>query len=258
MKKSFILFIMLGLIFITLAACSINSSVSDEVKVEKVFLKSGTDDSNYVELSKINDSVWVHTTYSDYNGYRTPANGLLVVTSKGLVLVDTPWNNGQTRELMELTENTFKQNISVAIITHAHDDTIGGISTLLENGVDVRSTGLTVKEAEKIGFEKPQPKLDTEPKFQVGSTKIETFYPGEGHSTDNIIVCFPQYKVLFGGCLIKSLESESLGNTKEAHVNEWPSSVKKVLDEYPDVEIVIPGHGNWGGLDLISHTLDLF
>ncbi len=255
MKKVCLLMFIIIILLLSLSACTTDDSQESDVK--EIFYQSGSSDKNYVEINKINDDIWVHTTYSDYNGYRTPSNGIIAVTSKGLVLVDTPWNNEQTEELINLTKSVFKKEIKLAIITHAHEDRIGGINTLLENKVDVRSTGLTAKEAEKNNFKQPQPSLDEEPTFSVGNLDIEVFYPGEGHSVDNITVWFPQNKVLFGGCLIKSVDSKNMGSITDANVKQWPDSVNKVLEKYPDAEVVIPGHGNWGGLDLIKHTLKL-
>ena len=234
-----------------------NDTTSQEYDVSEIFYQSGSSDKNYVELNKVNNNIWVHTTYSNYKGNRTSSNGIIAVTSKGIILVDTPWNNEQTEELIKVTKSVFKKDIILAIITHAHADRIGGIDTLLENKIDVRSTGLTAKEAEKNDFKQPQPRLDEEPTFSVGNLDIEIFYPGEGHSVDNITVWFPQSKVLFGGCLIKSEDSKDMGSTTDANVQQWPDSVNKVLEKYPDAEIVIPGHGNWGSMDLIKHTLEL-
>ena len=33
--------------------------------------------------------------------------------------------------------------------------------------------------------------------------------------------------------------------------------IKKVLKEYPDSKIVIPGHGEFGNLNIVRHTLNL-
>ncbi|MFZ5967701.1 MAG: subclass B1 metallo-beta-lactamase [Bacillota bacterium] len=256
MKKICIIFLVMLAAF-GLIACTSNVNTNSDFEVEEDHFKSGSDDKNYIELSKIKDNIWVHTSYENYNGYRTPSNGMLVITSKGIVLVDTPWNNGQTKELLKLVKNVFKKDVTLTIITHAHVDRIGGIDTLLENGIEAWSTSLTAQEAEKNGFSKPQPKLDTDPSITMGNVDFEIFYPGEGHSVDNITVWLPQHKVLFGGCIIKSLESKDLGSTTDANIQEWPSSVEKVLEKYSDAEVVVPGHGNWGDVDLIEHTIEL-
>ncbi len=57
--------------------------------------------------------------------------------------------------------------------------------------------------------------------------------------------------------VIKSLDARDKGNTSEANVLMWPASAEKVRQEYPDAEVVIPGHGKWGNVDLIRHTIEL-
>lgn len=259
MKKVglFILCIIIIISFI-FEGCSSQNNTRKDINAYKDFYKSGSMDENYIELRKINDNIWVHISYTNYNGIRTASNGLIAVSSPGIVMIDTPWTNGQTKELLKLAKDLFNKDVKLAVITHAHEDRIGGIDTLLENNIEVRSTSLTVKEAEKSGFKKPQAKLDTESKITIGNLTLETYYPGEGHSSDNIVVWFPQYKVLFGGCIIKSMESTDLGSTVDANIQQWPLSVKKVYDKYNNAETVIPGHGNWGKINIIKHTLDLF
>lgn len=251
MKKTCIL---LAIIMIILTGCQ---GEKTEIVYKEDFYKSGTNDSNYVELIKVNNNVWVHTTYTDYNGYRAPANGLVVITSDGLVLIDTPWTNEQTEELINLSKEIFKMDFNIAIVTHAHDDNIGGIDKLLEKDIKVISTKQTMEEALKHGFSEPLPELKENSIIKVGNIEIETYYPGEGHAPDNIVVWLSEYNLLFGGCLIKSLESKNLGNTEEANLEEWPISIKKVKDKYTDIKTVIPGHGDFGDTKLLEHTMNL-
>lgn len=264
MKRIKFVIVMLSA-FLLLASCASEEFAADKAEkavpenepAEVQVLKGGSQDSEYVELNRIRDNIWVHTTYADYNGYRTPSNGLVIETEKGLVLIDTPWNNAQTKELIKLTESELDKGVSLAVITHAHEDRIGGIDALLENNIDVRSTKLTAELAEKYGYKRPEPSLDANAVIKTGDVYIEVFYPGEGHSPDNIVVWLPEYKVLFGGCLVKELDSKGLGSTTDANLEQWPISINKVLEKYPDAEVVIPGHGNWGGIELIEHTLEL-
>lgn len=214
-------------------------------------------DSSLVELNKISSNLWMHTTYANYEGFRTPSNGIVCVTHEGIILVDTPWNNEQTEVLMTMLSDIFQKEIEVAVITHAHEDRIGGISALLDSGVDVRSTEKTAFEAEKLGFKKPKPLLDLEPVVSLGGQMAEIYYPGEGHTADNITVFFPEDKVLFGGCLIKSMDAKGKGNTRDGNLLEWPKSVLKVMDRYADAVVVIPGHGKWGNSDLLGKTWEL-
>jgi len=67
----------------------------------------------------------------------------------------------------------------------------------------------------------------------------------------------PSEKALFGGCLLKHVNA-SKGNLADANTSEWSSSVAKIKKEYPDLEIVIPGHGKNGGIELLDYTIKLF
>lgn len=214
-----------------------------------------------IVLTKLNDQVWAHTSSNNWNGTTYDHNGLIVSTPKGIVLVDTAWDTGgnhqKTEELLKMIKKHLKKKVVLALITHAHDDSIGGIRALLNQGIDVRSTLLTAKLAKEYGYPSPKPTLDVNPVMKVGNTVMEAFYPGEGHSKDNITVWLPQYKLLFGGCFIKSLDAKDLGNLSDANVEQWDDSVKKVIEKYPHVKTVVPGHGNWGDKSLLFHTIDL-
>ena len=39
---------------------------------------------------------------------KVPSNGLVLNTTKGLVLVDSSWDNKLTKELMEMVEKNFR------------------------------------------------------------------------------------------------------------------------------------------------------
>ncbi|MDA1475069.1 subclass B1 metallo-beta-lactamase [Bacillus changyiensis] len=217
-----------------------------------------TNQDKTIVLTKLNDNVWAHTSYNEWNGKTYDHNGLVVSTSQGVVLIDTAWGNDQkTEELLKMIKKHLQKKVVLALITHAHDDSISGIRALLKQGIDVRSTKLTAKLAKEYGYPSPKPTLDVKPIIKVEDIVIEAFYPGEGHSKDNITVWLPKSKLLFGGCLIKSLDANDLGNLSDANVEQWDDSVKKVIEKYPHVKTVVPGHGNWGDKSLLFHTIDL-
>jgi metallo-beta-lactamase class B len=84
----------------------------------------------------------------------------------------------------------------------------------------------------------------------------ELFFPGAGHTRDNIVAWFPHQQVLFGGCFLKSVTSLDLGNVADAVVADWSTSVRRVRARYPSRRIAIPGHGTISG-DPVGHTLAL-
>ncbi|HGA1019725.1 TPA: BcII family subclass B1 metallo-beta-lactamase [Bacillus cereus] len=238
----------------TIQFVSTISSVQASQKVEKTVIKNET---GTISISQLNKNVWVHTELGYFNGEAVPSNGLVLNTAKGLVLVDSSWEDKLTKELIEMVEKKFQKRVTDVIITHAHADRIGGITALKEKGVKAHSTALTAELAKNSGYEEPLGDLQIITSLKFGNTKVETFYPGKGHTEDNIVVWLPQYQILAGGCLVKSAEAKDLGNVADAYVNEWSTSIENVLKRYGNINSVVPGHGKVGDKGLLLHTLDL-
>jgi metallo-beta-lactamase class B len=57
--------------------------------------------------------------------------------------------------------------------------------------------------------------------------------------------------------MVKSMAANGLGNTADADITAWPETVLKVKAAYPEALLVVPGHGNPGGLILLDHTIDI-
>ena len=83
------------------------------------------------------------------------------------------------------------------------------------------------------------------------------YYPGEAHTRDNIITWVPSERTIFGGCMVKSMNAGK-GNLADANVNAWSDTVRKVKSLCPTATLVIPGHGDAGGTELLDFTIRLF
>ena len=82
-------------------------------------------------------------------------------------------------------------------------------------------------------------------------------YEGGAHTKDNVVAWIPERKILFGGCAVKSVEAANIGYIKEADMKSWPMMLNQLLEKYSSAELVIPGHGNSGGLELIQHSIEM-
>ena len=40
-------------------------------------------------------------------------------------------------------------------------------------------------------------------------------------------------------------------------MKDWPASIQKVINKYPNIETVVPGHGQVGDINLLKHTEQL-
>jgi metallo-beta-lactamase class B len=212
-----------------------------------------------LQLLHATEWIWVHVSEDETERWGTiPANGMLLVGEEESLLIDTGWNEPQAARIAEFARDQLEKPIRTVIVTHAHGDRMGGLRAIAAPEVVVYAHELTAGEVAKlalplkkvIGFEQS---LD----ITIGGHPLELYYPGGGHTKDNITVWLPEAKILFGGCIVKSGRSTDLGNREDAVLAEWPMSLLRLLQRYPTVELVIPGHGPPGGSELLHHTLGL-
>ena len=212
---------------------------------------------NILEIQEIKKNIFVYTTYNEVNGIIFPSNGLYLVLEKGIVIIDTPWNTNQFQSFLDSLENKHHKKSVLSISTHFHDDRTAGLDFFKAKGIQTYSSLKTQQYCKVKNEKQAMNTFINDTTFNISGYEIETFYPGEGHSPDNIVIYLKKDKILFGGCLIKSLENNSLGNVNDANLNEWSNSVQKVIDKYPEAKIVIPGHFSWGNKKLLKHTIKL-
>ncbi|WP_102531973.1 subclass B1 metallo-beta-lactamase [Shewanella sp. 10N.286.52.B9] len=202
------------------------------------------------------DNVFQFTSYFQTQDYGfVSANGLVVIDGSEAYLIDTPWTEKDTIQLVRwIKQQGFTLRASIS--THSHDDRAAGIGYLNTIGVDTNASELTNSYLKANN--KPLAKQAfTGDKLQLANKQIEVKYLSAGHTEDNLVVWLPESKLLFGGCLIKSQASKTMGYIAQASLSEWPNTLDKAKSRYNDAIIVVPGHGNNGGLELLKHTQEL-
>jgi beta-lactamase class D len=206
-----------------------------------------------IAVNRIADGVWVHTT-TRADGI--PSNGLLVTTRDGLLLVDTPWTPDQTKRLVEWARTSLKQEVTRVVVTHSHEDRMGGLAAIPT--VPSGALDLTVEKAKAAGGPVPQVLMRSEAKkLEDAYRGFVAFYPGPGHTVDNIVVYLPASRVLFGGCLVKAENAKDMGYTGEADLESWPRAIASVEERFSQATIVVPGHGPVGTRQALAHTREL-
>jgi metallo-beta-lactamase class B len=220
-------------------------------------IKTRSDRSD-ITLTPITSHVWRHTTYKEFPQWgKVPANGLVVVNNGDAIMIDTPWNDSQTAELLDLIQDKLNASVSKVIVTHFHEDCMGGLGEMHRREIESYSSSLTKVFTAEKKLPLPQIGFQTRLTMSYANITLEASYFGGGHTHDNIVVYIPEENVLFGGCLIKAADAKNIGNRSDADMQAWPETLKKVYAAYPSDIIVVPGHGEIGGRDLIEHTFRL-
>ncbi len=258
--------------------------LSISAQAQRMSLVDPTRINDELTFQQISDNTYVITHYFPW-----AANSLVVITEqKHAVLIDTPYEGEATKVLLEWISDKFGVQKISAIVTGFHQDNLGGNEVLIGRGIPVYGMTLTANLVESGGpglmediyksvennenseyltryknlkLTPPDHTFELESgnnkKLEIGGATFDFFFPGESHTVDNTIVYLADQHVLFGGCMIRALSDQSPGFIKYANMQEWPKSVQKVIDKYPDAQIVIPGHGAVGDHSLLNHSVQV-
>ena len=211
-----------------------------------------------IRLIHLQDSVFMHTTWEEIKNYgRVGSNGMLVIRDGHAVMVDTPMGEPKTQLIAEYLKDSLGVTIKKHIAGHYHADCLGGLDYLKAKGVESIANYMTINKCKEIGMPIPTVSFVDSLSFDFNGVTIQCRYFGGGHSFDNITVYIPEKNILFGGCLIKSLDAKDIGANNESVLNEWDVTVKRIIENYKGKLIVIPGHGNYGNEELLAHTVRL-
>lgn len=210
-----------------------------------------------LQISHLTGDFYVYKTFHDYKGTLISANAMYLVTDKGVVLFDAPWDKTQFQPLLDSIKAKHNKNVIMCFATHSHEDRAGGLEFYEKKGIKTYTIKLTDQILKKNNEKRAEFVIPNDTTFSVGKYRFEVFYPGKGHAPDNIVVWFGKEKILYGGCFIKSTEAKDLGYLGDADVKEWEKSIKKVQSKFKSPKYIITGHDDWTDLQSLNHTLKL-
>lgn len=240
-KKIFVLF---SVVLISLSAASQNK---DTLRI-----------SNDMYMLRLTDFVYLYNSTKEIiDQGKVSANGIVVIVGRKAIIVDTPWDDAHTATLCAYIRDSLKTTIQLVVITHAHDDRIGGIAEIKRSYISVYASEATTLLAKQEGLPRPDIIFTDSLQLNFNGENILLFFPGAGHSSDNIVVWIPSEKLLYGGCFVKDYASINLGNMTDANTEAWGTSMKKLISRFTEAYIIVPGHGSPGGPELLEHTLKL-
>ncbi|MDP9959968.1 IND family subclass B1 metallo-beta-lactamase [Chryseobacterium lathyri] len=212
---------------------------------------------DFVIEPPLSSNLYLYKTFGVFGGKEYSTNALYLITKKGVVLFDVPWQKTQYQSLMDTIKKRHNLPVIAVFATHSHSDRAGDLSFYNNKGIKTYATAKTNELLKKEGKATSNNLIKTGKKYKIGGEEFIVDFLGEGHTADNVVVWFPKYNVLDGGCLVKSSAATDLGYTGEANVQQWPLTMKNLQAKYPSSAKVIPGHDEWKGNEHVKHTLEL-
>jgi glyoxylase-like metal-dependent hydrolase (beta-lactamase superfamily II) len=190
-----------------------------------------------LDTIKIKDDLFV--IHNDF----VPGNTTVLVTNEGVVLVDDKFEIDHEGIMAQLKKIT-NQPVKYVINTHYHADHSGGNPKLQALGAQV----VTSEAARAKMLEAKQPgmanvTLEDNLRLYVGGKRIEVRYFGRSHTDGDVVVLFPDHRVLsmgdmftFGDATPQLVDYAGGGSARE-----WTKTVDGALTL--DFDAVVPGHG---------------
>ena len=214
--------------------------------------------SENLEIKKLRNQVYLHVSYLQTESFgKVACNGMVVINQGKAVVFDTPTSTIGSLELIKWVKDVLKCKIIAIVPTHFHEDCLGGLEEFHKEKIPSYAYKQTIVKAKENGYTVPQNGFEERMELKLGKQKVYLEFFGEGHTRDNIIGYYPNEKTIFGGCLVKEVNA-SKGYIGDANVSAWPSTIVSIKTQLPKLELVIPGHGQPGGTELLVYTEQLF
>ena len=190
-----------------------------------------------LDLVKVRDDLFV--IHNDF----VPGNTTALITNEGVVLVDDKFEIDHDNIMAQLKKVT-SQPVKYVINTHFHGDHSGGNAKLQAlNAQVVASEAARQKMVETKMPGLPNVTLENRLRLYVGGKRIEVHYLGRAHTDGDVVVLFPDHRVLamgdmftFGDATPQLVDYAGGGSAVE-----WTKTVEGALKL--DFDAVVPGHG---------------
>lgn len=208
-------------------------------------------------VRRLAPGVYQHISFLETQDFGTVAcNGMVYAKGGEAIVFDTPATAEGAEALLAWIKTDLNSKVTAVVINHFHVDCLGSLNIFHQAGISSYANAMTIELASASEEEAiPQNKLVGD--MMVGGHPVINRYFGGGHTKDNIASYLPEERILFGGCMVKSIGAGK-GNLADADVAAWPETVSSIKSTYPNIKWVIPGHGNPGGPELLDYTVEMF
>jgi glyoxylase-like metal-dependent hydrolase (beta-lactamase superfamily II) len=191
-----------------------------------------------VSLVKVRDDVYV--IQNDF----APGNATALITDEGVILVDDKFEVDHDN-VVAMLKTVTSQPVKYVINTHYHADHSGGNAKLQAEGT-LAVASIQARRRMVEGSQPGLPDITVQPRGTIwlGGKSAEIYWLGRAHTDGDVVVLFPQSRVLAAGDIYTHGEGtpQLIDYRGGGSAKEWTATVEQVLKL--DFDTVVPGHGN--------------
>jgi glyoxylase-like metal-dependent hydrolase (beta-lactamase superfamily II) len=199
-----------------------------------------------LSMIKLNDDMYVISNVA------VPGLVTALVTNEGVVLVDDKFEVDHDN-IIKLLRTVTNQPVKYVISTHYHGDHSGGNAKLQAmNAIVVASDNARARMVAVNQSGQPNVTAAGPISLFIGGKTIEVHPVGPAHTNGDVVVLFPDYRVLAAGDIFANgpgTSAQLVDYAGGGSAKAWPKAVEQALEL--DFDTVVPGHG------LVSKRADL-
>lgn len=200
-------------------------------------------------VHKIGNGLYAYISEND-----SSANSTFLVTTEGILVVDTGLNEREGQKLLAEIRKISSTPVRYIVNTHYHPDHRGGNSTVGPEATII-STAFTLKQ--EPGRALAYPAAAGKITFTgwlilyLGGHEIEIYSPGPGHTLGDAVVYFPQDHAIATGDLFLNGSCPAMD---QGDMENWIATLDSML-KLP-LEVVVPGHFDLANKDQLRRFRD--
>lgn len=199
-----------------------------------------------LELIKVRDDIYVISNVA------VPGLVTALITNEGVLLVDDKFEVDHDN-IVALLKTVTNQPVKYVINTHYHGDHSGGNAKLQAGGtLAVASDQARARMVATNQSGQPTITFSDQAAIHIGGKAVEIHKVGRAHTNGDVVVLFPEHRVLAAGDIFANgpgTSAQLVDYAGGGSAKEWPKAVEQALTLSFDT--VIPGHG------LVSTRADL-
>ena len=196
------------------------------------------------------------------------SNCAAVVGMKAILLVDPFIAPSYARRVEQSLREKTSVPLRHVLLTHHHTDHALGAGWFASRGVEVIAhpacrAAMAAEHPGLVAARRRQPELadlfgDAEPyipsrtcdeelTLDLGGTEVRVLHPGHNHTAGDLVAHLPRESVLVCGDLVSAGYHVNYEDAIPANLGRGLESLRAL-----NARTLVPGHGAWGGLDLLD------
>jgi cyclase len=199
-----------------------------------------------LDVIKVRDDLYVISNVA------VPGLTTALITNDGVLLVDDKFEVDHD-SIMTALKTVTNQPVKYVINTHYHGDHSGGNAKLQALGT-VAVASIEARASMVAANQSGQPNITVGDRAElfIGGKKVEIHKVGQAHTNGDVVVLFPEHRVLATGDIFANgpgTSAQLVDYAGGGSAKLWPQAIAQALELSFDT--VIPGHG------LVSTKADL-